>query len=299
MKNGVEIKSRINKLINAFKHLLLDELLRFLDSTLPLLIQLNLILQLVDPLIYILYDSLFSCTCFLLSRFPQPEIVRKYKRGEISYEEIKVEVMNTANILENERLFVGFLVRGRVNALLSVGTVTERQVQNFYAACLEFDRTAFLCAIKNFSIKDEFLKHVRFLNFYDQKCTFESVLFVAEKLKHYEQFTPQQLNELVEQELLLLQSITLDDLPNDVLEEVAICTDADGNNITYRIDVLWYYLSKDNIPGTKKSKFDNLFKLAKVILCTIHSNAEEEPVFSRVRKSLTPQCANLIRWNIN
>ena len=271
MKNGVEIKSRINKLLNAFKLLFLDELLRFLDSTLLLLIQLNLILQLVDPLIYILYDSLFSCICFLLRRFAQPEIVRKYKRGEISYEEIKVEVMSTANILENERLFVGFLVRGQVNALLSDGTVTERQVQKFYAACLEFDRTAFLYAIKNFSIKDEFVKHVRFLNFYDQKCTFESVLFVAEKLKHYEQFTPQQLNELaeqgllVEQGLLLLQSIVLNNLPNDVLEEVAICTDADGNNITYRIDVLWYYLSKDNIPGTKKSKFDNLFKLAKVI----------------------------------
>ena len=75
--------------------------------------------------------------------------------------------MNTGNILENERLFVGFLIRGQVNALLSDGTVTERQAQNFYAACLEFHRTAFLYAIKNFPIKDEFLKHVRFLSFYD------------------------------------------------------------------------------------------------------------------------------------
>ena len=165
--------------------------------------------------------------------------------------------------------------------MLSDGTVTKRQFQNFYAVCLEFHRTAFLYAIRNFSIKDEFLKHVRFLNFYDQKCTFESVLFVAEKLKHYVQFTPQQLNEL-EQEFLLLQSITLDDLPNDVLEEAVIRTDVDGNNITYRTDVLWYYLSKDNIPGTNKSKFDNLFKLDKVILCIIHSNAEEQSVFSRI-----------------
>ena len=46
--------------------------------------------------------------------------------GEISYEEIEVEVMSTANILENERLFVGFLVRGQVNALLSDRTVTEQ-----------------------------------------------------------------------------------------------------------------------------------------------------------------------------
>ena len=48
MKNGVEIKSRITKLINAFKHPLLNELLKFLDSA--------LLLQHVDPLIRILYD---------------------------------------------------------------------------------------------------------------------------------------------------------------------------------------------------------------------------------------------------
>ena len=54
MKTGVEIKSRINRLINAFKHSLLSELLRFLDSALPTFIQLNLLLQRADPLIHIL-----------------------------------------------------------------------------------------------------------------------------------------------------------------------------------------------------------------------------------------------------
>ena len=96
---------------------------------------------------------------------------------------------------------------------------------------------------------------------------------------------PQQLNEL-KQEFLLLHSITLDDFPNNVLEEAAICTGADGNNITYYTDVLWYYFSKDKIPSTNKSKFDNLFKLAKVILCIIRSIAEEESVFSKIRKLL-------------
>lgn len=51
-----------------------------------------------------------------------------------------------------------------------------------------------------------------------------------EKLKHL-QLTPQQLNEL-EQEFLLLQSITLDDFSKDLLEEVAIRTDADSKNAT-------------------------------------------------------------------
>ena len=84
-----------------------------------------------------------------------------------------------------------------------MGLLQKDKSKNFYTACLEFHQTVFLYAIKNVSIKGEFLKHVRFLNLYDQNCTFEGVLFVAEKLKHV-QFTPQQLNEL-EQELLLPQ----------------------------------------------------------------------------------------------
>ena len=76
-----------------------------------------------------------------------------------------------------------------------------------------------------------------FLNFYNQKYTFESVLFVAEKLKHYIQFTPQQLNEL-EQEFRLLQSITLNDLPNDVLEKAAIRNDTDGNNMVLYFQII-------------------------------------------------------------
>ena len=110
--------------------------------------------------------------------------------------------MNNDNLLENERLFVGIFVRGKINTLFEDETITERQVKNFY-----FHRTAFLYTINNFPLKDEFLKHVRFLNFYDQKCSFESVLFTVEKLKHYLQFSPQQLNEL-EQEFLFLQSIS-------------------------------------------------------------------------------------------
>ena len=37
------------------------------------------------------------------------------------------------------------------------------------------------------------------------------------------------------------------------------------------------------ILGTLKSKFENLFKLAKVVLCIIHSNAEEESLFSHIK----------------
>ena len=47
------------------------------------------------------------------------------------------------------------------------------------------------------------------------------------------------------------------------------------------------------IPGTNKSKFENLFKLAKVLLSVVHSNAEEKSLLSRVRKNLASQRASL------
>ena len=47
------------------------------------------------------------------------------------------------------------------------------------------------------------------------------------------------------------------------------------------------------ILGSNKSKFENFFKLAKVVLSVVHSNAEEESLFSRVRKNLTSQRGSL------
>ena len=47
------------------------------------------------------------------------------------------------------------------------------------------------------------------------------------------------------------------------------------------------------LPGTGRSKCHNLLKLANIILVIVHSNAEEEYLFSRVRKNLASQRASL------
>ena len=131
---------------------------------------------------------MFSCSSILLSRFAQPELVRQYQRGEISKVRIKESVKHSENILPNESLFVGFFVRSKVKSLLEEEDITEVQVAMFYRGCLEFHPTAFIYAIDNFPIDDEFLKHARFLNFYEQKCSFESVVYVHREIKEIHQF---------------------------------------------------------------------------------------------------------------
>ena len=80
----------------------------FLDGALSCLTRLNLLLQRSDPIIYILYDVLFTTTCTLISRFIKPDIVKEYRNGNLSIAEIKLAVDDPNNHLTCDQLFVVF-----------------------------------------------------------------------------------------------------------------------------------------------------------------------------------------------
>ena len=174
------------------------------------------------------------------------------------------------------------------------GTISENEYEAFFTACLNFHQTGFLHALKNFPLDNELLQHARIFNFLNQKCSFESIQFLVEKLQHYVTFTPHEFLQL-EEDFILLQSVALQDYTESALSEATIRGDTDGDSKIYRIDIFWHYLYVMKIPGTNKSKFENLFKLEKVVLSVVHSNAEKESLFSRARKNLTSQRTNLQR----
>ena len=293
IRDGEKQPSHLNRLIAAFKNAMVEAYLTFLHSTLPLLINLNLLLQRRDPIIHLMYNALFDTSVVLLSRFMSPEIVSQYKNNMLDKEAIKAPTEDLLNYLTTDKLFVGFLARSKVNEMLSDGTISDKEKRNFFDACLCFHKTGFLYALNNFPLKNDLLKHVRVFNFLNQKCSFESIRFLLEQdLKYYISFSPLQLVQL-EEEFILLQSITLEDFSEAALSEASIRVDGDGQTVTYRIEVLWYYLYMMKVAGTNRSKFENLFKMAKVVLAIVHSNADEESMFSHIRKNLTPQRASL------
>ena len=200
----------------------------FLHAAFPPLINLNLLLQRSDLLIHILYDALFTCVKPFLSRFASPQLVRKFANSNITIVQIKGE-----NILETGKIFVGFLLRSKLNELLDEGYISKKDFDIFYKFVLEFHLTAFIYAINNFPLQDKFLQHTQFVDFCNKKCTFQSVLFIVEKLKSYITFFDQDLCQL-EAEFLSLQS--LDDILK-VLKEVAIRHCDEEHSVVYRIDV--------------------------------------------------------------
>ena len=48
------------------------------------------------------------------------------------------------------------------------------------------------------------------------------------------------------------------------------------------------------LPGLSRSKFQNFFLLANVVLSIAHTSAEEESLFSRVRKNLNAQRTSIV-----
>ena len=98
----------------------------------------------------------------------------------------------------------------------------------------------------------------------------------------------------MEQEFVQLVMIDLNVFPPSVLEEATIKVDKeDDSQKVYQIDVLWWYLHELRIPGTSISRFKHLFKLAKLLLTVVHSNAVEELLFSRVRRNVTAYRSSL------
>ena len=92
------------------------------------------------------------------------------------------------------------------------GTISANEYEAFFTAFLNFHKTGFLYALKNFPLENELLQHARIFNFFNQKCSFESIQFLVEKLQHYITVTPHEsFSFQLEEEFILLQSVTLQD----------------------------------------------------------------------------------------
>ena len=178
MKDDERKLTRLNRLINSFADEMLEIYSNFLHGALPRLINVNLLLQRSDPIIHLMYDALFDTSVTLLSLFISPDTVTQYKNHKLSIEDIRIIVEDPDYYLLTNMLFVGFLARTQANILLHDGTNSENEYEAFFTACLNFHKTGFLYALKNFPLDTELLQHARTFNFSNQKCSFESIQFL-------------------------------------------------------------------------------------------------------------------------
>ena len=97
-------------------------------------------------------------------------------------------------------------------------------------------------------------------------------------------FTPARELELLQEEFTDYQLLMHDAIPSDVWNKAV--TDEDEHTTYHRMDIVWHHLSSLKAPDGNP-RFNRLSKIAKVVLVIPHSNAQEERIFSMVRKNKT------------
>ena len=94
------------------------------------------------------------------------------------------------------------------------------------------------------------------------------------------------------EEFTAYQLLEDSDIPQDVWKQATLYIDEEHNQTYHRMDVLWHHISTMRAPDNSY-RFFRLSQIAKLILVIPHSNAEEERVFSMVRKNKTAFRSNL------
>lgn len=121
--------------------------------------------------------------------------------------------------------------------------------------------------------------HVTYLNIYIAILLYTYYRF--SKLLPYQ--SPRELNELQE-EYTMYQLLQEEEIPKDIWDEALVIEDDEKSY--HRMDIIWNFLSKKKLPDGSLC-FKRLSRISKLILVLPHSNAEEERLFSIVRKNKT------------
>lgn len=95
--------------------------------------------------------------------------------------------------------------------------------------------------------------------------------------------SPREMDVLLD-EFVEYQLLQDDDIPSDVWDKASIVIDDDTTY--HRMDIVWHHISTLKAPDSRL-RFSRLSKVAMLVLIIPHSNAEEERVFSMVRKNKT------------
>ena len=87
----------------------------------------------------------------------------------------------------NTHLFIGFTTKQSLQKLLNEGDISEHDYNKFYKGARTFFITAAEYVIKTYPLKDDLLKHAKFVDFENQEeATFSSVEYFIYKFPHFE-----------------------------------------------------------------------------------------------------------------
>ncbi|XP_063053561.1 zinc finger BED domain-containing protein 5-like [Engraulis encrasicolus] len=295
-----EKQARCVRLQQLFLDPMTEIHLLFYQSALIIFTQFNLLFQRQDPCIYLLHDQIRFYIRKLMSKFLKPG---SFKEVDVN----GVDILNEDNQLPDSQLGIGFTTRCTLNRLVEDGCVSPEAVKKFHGGARNFFRRSVEYARAKLPLNDEVLRNSKFVDF-NQKMdmSVECVQYFTERFNHLLPCEGPREQDRLSDEYLEYQMLEKTDIPEAIWRSAVVRESEDSEY--HRMDRIWGHLStiKSQISGTLR--FPRLAKVAKLILCMPHSNADAERVFSvvglnktdtRNRLSLDGTLSSIMRIKMN
>ncbi|XP_071487576.1 uncharacterized protein [Diadema antillarum] len=228
----------------------------FLLQTLPLFNKLNLELQEEAPKIHVLQEKLQGFLQDVLIRFVKPSVIAHASSPE------ECNYRERCNQKEDDDIVIGAGVR----SFLTSKTFTEKQKEEFFSCIRNYFVNICDYVMKKFPMKSEFIEHASVADpRHRLNARFSSVCYFVKKFHLLEDHIDQLELEFANYQVDKLESVSLDQ----------------------RIDDIWMAISQIRDKISSKEKYVHLPRIMYAILSVPHSNAEDERIFSIVRKNST------------
>ena len=269
-----EHHSRFDRLNSVFTDPMTIIYLHFYNHALPVFDNLNLLLQRQDPQIHRLQPSMHSFIKKCLLRIIDPSKIAS----------VDIWTCNTASLslLSDDEVNIGVLADEGVSGLLESGDVDNHHKAKFIAAVKTFWTSVHRYATSRLPYNDEVLLNSQWIDFFRRsEAKFVQVKYFVYRFPALS-LTPNEIDSLRDE---------FDDYKTLSDEEVDV--ESCLVNIEYKdsfgnLDAVWGNIGNLQSPASEGSqRFPHLTRVASIPMAIPHSNADEERIFSSVRKDKT------------
>ena len=266
---------QFQRLSQVFDNPLLEPALLFKTSSISLFTTFNLLLQRDEPTIPVL----------------KPAIETLGKNiGSIA----ELNLDNEEMFLEPKSLFLGGTTKFTLNRLHNNGTISDSDYKKLHSAVHHYFKKYIL---EKFPVNNDVLCNAVWVDVLHRiDARWDHVQFFLETFSSLPLLQDMNFDELYD-EFVDYQTLTDECIGKQVWEEAKVIDDydEDGNGIVrHRVDILWWHLGQLKVRETPPNcRFRQLSKVAEIVLVIPHSNAEQERLFSIVRKNKTDSPSKL------
>ena len=272
--------ARFKRLKDAFSNPLLEPVRLFHNASIQLFTQFNKLLQRSEPTVHVLQTSMLTLAKKIAHRIVKPEVL-------VSAKPTDVDLNDEEMFIEHQNIYLGGTTKAMLNKLLNEGDITETKYNKFFYAAHCYFKNSLAYILGKFQLREELIQNAVWINIPQRlEAEWQNVEYFYDRFDAIFHEIP--VDALFE-EFCDYRSLTDNDIGGDAWQAAKVVDAMEGGTevFHYRVDILWWYIAHMKQPGSSAKRFQHLTRIAEAVLVIPHSNAEEERLFSIVRKNKT------------